>query len=90
MKKITLLVLSICIGYCSFAQTKKVEHRSHAGSNNTFTTKGNSNFGLPPNYKEERRRMDSLRKAKELQDSIAKKKQADSLAKPKVKRKKKG
>lgn len=90
MKKITLLILLILIGYISFAQTKKVEHRSHGGSNKTFTTKSSSNFGLPPNYKEERKRMDSLRKAKELQDSIAKKQQADSLAKPKVKRKKRG
>jgi len=32
----------------SSAQTKRIAHRSHSGSNISFSTKGTDNFGLPP------------------------------------------
>lgn len=87
MKKCCLLFLTIIVCNISFSQTKKVEHRSHSGSNKTFATKGDSNFGLSPNYKEEKKKADSLRKAKEMQDSIAKAQKNDTLVKPKTKKK---
>lgn len=89
MKKIYLLFVGVIIYSVSFSQTKKIEHRSHSGTNKTFTTKGNSNFGLPPDYQEKKKKTDSLRKAKEIQDSLDKAKKADSLAKPKSKRREK-
>lgn len=60
MKKILLSVSIIFAATASFAQTKRIEHRSHSGSNKTFTTKGNSNFGLTPEVK---RKRDSAAKA---------------------------
>lgn len=86
MKKIYLLLVGIMVCSISFSQTKKIEHRSHSGSNKTFTTKGNSNFGLPPDYQEKKKKADSLRKAKEIQDSLYKAKKTDSLAKAKTKK----
>lgn len=61
-----------------FAQTKKIAHRSHSGSDKTFITKGNSNFGITPEMKREQEKQKQLEKAKK--DSIAR---ADSLAKAK-------
>jgi hypothetical protein len=46
----------------SFAQTKMIAHRSHAGSDETFTAEGSDNFGLGPT-----RRIDSVLK---LSDSV--------------------
>ena len=60
MKKIILGTCLVFASITSFAQTKKIEHRSHSGSNKTFTTKGNSNFGLTPEVKKKR---DSAAKA---------------------------
>lgn len=60
MKKIILCACIVFTAITSFAQTKRIEHRSHSGSNKTFTTKGNSNFGLTPEVK---RKRDSATKA---------------------------
>lgn len=49
MKKIALLSCSILIGLvCADAQTKRIEHRSHSGSNASFDLKNSSNFGVVP------------------------------------------
>lgn len=69
-------MLAMACTVAAFAQTKKIEHRSHSGTDRTFTTKGDSNFGLSP---ETKRRMDSLRRVDMRRDSIAKAKKADSL-----------
>lgn len=78
MKKIILFVCIVFAALTSFAQTKRIEHRSHSGSNKTFTTKGNSNFGLRPEVKKKK---DSADKA---MDTVVKK--VDST-KPKTKTK---
>lgn len=84
MKSIFVIMLMVCTT-ALFAQTKKIEHRSHSGSNKTFTIKGDSNFGLSPT---EKRRMDSLRRVDMQRDSIAKAKKADSLKRANTKHKK--
>lgn len=54
MKKIILCACIVFTAITSFAQTKRIEHRSHSGSNKTFTTKGNSNFGITPEMKKKK------------------------------------
>lgn len=68
MKKIILLLVVVFAASQAFAQTKRIEHRSHSGSNKTFTTKGNSNFGITPEMKKKR---DSV--ATKAKDTLAKK-----------------
>lgn len=60
----------------AFAQTKKIEHRSHSGSDKTFATTTSSNFGLSPEVK---KRWDSTRKINLQKDSIEKARKADSI-----------
>lgn len=78
MKKVILAACIVFTAITSFAQTKRIEHRSHSGSNKTFSTKGNSNFGLTPEVK---RKRDSAAKAI---DTVVQK--VDST-KPKTKKK---
>ncbi len=85
MKKIFMLVLMVCSASILFAQTKKIAHRSHSGSDRTFTIKGESNFGATP---EMIRRSDSLRRERVKRDSIEKMRIADSLKKAAKKQKK--
>ena len=85
MKSIFVLIVMMACASASFAQTKKIEHRSHSGSEKTFTTKGSSNFGLDP---QTQRRWDSTRKANMRRDSIDKAKKADSLKRANTKPKK--
>jgi len=54
MKKIILLASIVFAATASFSQTKRIEHRSHSGSNKTFTTKGDSNFGITPEMKKKK------------------------------------
>jgi len=79
---LTLILLSTSI---LFAQTKKIAHRSHSGSDRTFTIKGESNFGATP---EMIRRSDSLRRERARRDSIEKVRISDSLKKATKKQKK--
>lgn len=79
MKKIILLLVVVFAASQAFAQTKRIEHRSHSGSNKTFTTKGNSNFGITPEMKKKRDSADA--KAK---DTLAKK--ADTVQTTKKKK----
>jgi hypothetical protein len=82
MKRIFILACIVFICHASDAQTKKIAHRSHSGSNKTFTAKGESNFGGVYHYSpEEKKRIDSLRKEYFRKDSIQKIRQADSLKK---------
>ena len=56
MKKSLFLIIFTTISLLGFSQTKRIAHRSHSGSDNTFSiTNGFDNFGLPP-------AADSLRK----------------------------
>lgn len=89
MKKIIVLLIVIFATTQSFAQTKKIEHRSHSGSNKTFTTKGNSNFGLSPEIIKKRdsaiakakdtltKKVDTVQTTKKKQ-AVKKKKQKDN------------
>jgi hypothetical protein len=79
MKKIILLLVIVFAASQAFAQTKRIEHRSHSGSNKTFTTKGNSNFGLSPEIIKKR---DST--AAKAKDTLAKK--ADTVQTTKKKK----
>ncbi len=79
MKKLILCVCIIFAATASFAQTKRIEHRSHSGTNKTFTTKGNSNFGITPEMK--KKKDSAVAKAK---DTVVQK--VDST-KPKTKKK---
>lgn len=79
MKKIILLLVVVFAASQAFAQTKRIEHRSHSGSNKTFTTKGNSNFGITPEMKKKR---DSV--ATKAKDTLAKK--ADTVQTTKKKK----
>lgn len=50
MKK-TLLILGLfAFAAHATAQTKRISHRSHSGSNQTLSMKGDGNFGLPQWY----------------------------------------
>jgi hypothetical protein len=81
------LVLFVLAGFSTagFSQTKMIAHRSHSGSNSTFTLAGPDNFGETPEMAE-------ARKKKELEraraDSAARKAVADSLARLNTKPKK--
>ena len=69
MKRIVLLSSFILIGLvCADAQTKRIEHRSHSGSNASFDLKNSSNFGVVPHHfsKETAAHLDSIIR----QDSI--------------------
>jgi hypothetical protein len=77
MKRSLLLFALAGFSTAGFSQTKMIAHRSHSGSNSTFTLAGPDNFGETPEMAE-------ARKKKELErartDSAAKKAVADSLA----------
>ena len=79
MKKIILLLVVVFAASQAFAQTKRIEHRSHSCSNKTFTTKCNSNFGITPEMKKKR---DSA--AAKAKDTLAKK--ADTVQTTKKKK----
>ena len=92
MKRILFLLLLAGLSTAGFSQTKKIAHRSHSGSNNSFTLAGPDNFGETPEMIAERKKKEALEKAKAdsiskkaVADSIAKKAVADSLARLRVK-----
>ena len=75
MKPVLLIVVCIALSTACFSQTKRIAHRSHSGSNASFTLNGEGNFGLPSEA--EMKRMLEERKKREaenkrIQDSIAK------------------
>jgi len=74
-KMLLLLLLVAGTAATTFAQTKKIAHRSHSGKASTFTIDGADNFGLTPEMK----RKEMERKAKA--DSVRMKQKADSLSK---------
>lgn len=89
MKQVLFLLICTTLSVACFSQTKRVAHRSHSGSNSTFTLTGEGNFGDPgePIIKKslERMRLDSIAKAKEKikNDSLKMKKPVkDSIRKP--------
>jgi hypothetical protein len=85
MKRISILACIVFLSQASDAQTKKIAHRSHSGTNKTFTAKGESNFGATP---EMIKRSDSLRRERLQKDSISKARITDSLKKANKKQKK--
>lgn len=74
-KMLLLLLLVAGTSATTFAQTKKIAHRSHSGKAATFTIDGRDNFGLG---EEQKKQMEMARKAKS--DSIRMKQKADSLS----------
>ncbi|MEO7923125.1 MAG: hypothetical protein ABIR30_05560 [Chitinophagaceae bacterium] len=82
MKRVLLLCLLSGLSTACFSQTKKIAHRSHSGSNSSFTLAGPDNFGETPEMIAERNKKTAIEKAKA--DSIAKKAVADSIAKKAV------
>lgn len=81
MKKTAFLIIILAFSFSSYAQTEKIAQRSHSGSDKTFKVTGYNNWGDTPAMRAEREKRDAEMKAKA--DSIARKKQADSLAKQK-------
>ena len=72
----------------AFSQTKRIAHRSHSGSNSSFTIQAPDNFGETPEMIEAARKKKEQEKMKA--DSIAKRAIADSIARiPKYYKKKK-
>lgn len=55
MKKFILPALVLLLASQVQAQTKRIAHRSHSGSNASFTLNGSDNFGNPPIEWENRR-----------------------------------
>jgi hypothetical protein len=73
MKQVIFFCSCMLLMHLGKAQTKRIEHRSHNGSHQTFTTHGNSNFGISPKQiQEQQKKADSLRKIQAKQDSISK------------------
>jgi len=80
MKIFTLLIALLLSSAGSFAQTAKIAHRSHSGSDKTFRITGNDNWGIPTTTAKARiAKRDSL--SKNRADSIARKGKTDSMAK---------
>lgn len=75
MKPVFLFLVYMALSAACFSQTKRIAHRSHSGSNTSFTLAGEGNFGLPSEA--EMKRMELERKKREaenkrIQDSITK------------------
>jgi hypothetical protein len=89
MRLIFILATLLLISSASFSQTKRIAHRSHSGSDATFSWEQSpDNFGETPEMK---RRSDSLQKQRLIADSVRRKVVSDSLErikKTKVKKKK--
>ncbi len=86
MKTLTALTLALSMVITTgFAQTKRIAHHSHSGSDTEFTTSASDNFGISPQME---RQMDSTRKErKRVDDSVRVAHYRDSLNKAKTKRK---
>lgn len=77
MKILTILLISLAFFFKSYAQTARIAHRSHSGSDNTFKVTGSDNWGIPSGMQERIQKRDSALKARA--DSIARKARFDSL-----------
>lgn len=88
MKKTLFLFIILAFSFNGYAQTERIAHRSHSGKNSTFKITGYNNWGETRAMKAEREKREAIMKAKA--DSIARKKQADSLAKQKPQKSRKG
>lgn len=86
MKRIFILACIVFLCQMSNAQTKKIAHRSHSGSNKAFMINGESNFGVVRYSLEDNKKRDSLRKDHFKKDSTKRALRADSLKKasPKI------
>jgi hypothetical protein len=82
MKKTAILAIILAFSFGSYAQTEKIAHRSHSGSDNTFRVRGNGNFGITPGMQKQIDTRNAALKA--AADSIARRAKMDSLGyKPK-------
>ena len=75
MKPVFLFLVCIAFSAACFSQTKRIAHRSHSGSNASFTLSGEGNFGLPSEAEMKRMAEEKKRReaeSKRIQDSIAK------------------
>jgi hypothetical protein len=79
IRNLLLLTTATLAVTAASAQTKKVAHRSHSGSVAQFKPSSEGNgFGLPD--KETMKQWEEVRKRRQMEDSVAAKKRADSLA----------
>lgn len=96
MKRLLLLFVLAGLTTAASSQTKKIAHRSHSGSDNSFTLAGPDNFGETPEMIAAKKKKDLEKaktdssKKKAVADSIAKKAIVDSLARLKVRPQKAG
>ncbi len=81
MKFLIMFALILAFSATGFSQTKKIAHRSHSGSDATFSIQTPGNFGETPEMEAARKK----READKLKaDSIAKRAIADSMSKIKM------
>ncbi len=83
MKTLGIIIL-LHLSFCSLGQTKKIAHRSHSGTNHTFSLASLDNFGNNPaleKYWEEERIKEVQKKAQEE----ATRKELEKLEKEKAK-----
>ena len=72
MKKAFILLGFTVISLLGFSQTKRIAHRSHSGSDNTFTiTSSTDNFGLPVPDSTKKTKKDSLKSKQATKDTTA-------------------
>jgi hypothetical protein len=85
MKKVIFLFTLIFAADAGFAQTKMIAHRSHSGTNKTFTANGSGNLGdIDPPARVQKTDTSKSAKKATTQKSTPKK---QTLTKPKVVRK---
>ena len=87
MKKLLFVTCACTVAVFTIsAQTKKIAHRSHSGSNHTFNMEEEDDFGAPPKNYKLKIRKDSTQSASDsipmqLTDSTRSKNKRDSLPK---------
>lgn len=91
MTKITVILSCLLFGSVVLnAQTQRIAHRSHSGSNKTFIITTNENWGLSPAQEKkmeiERIKLDSI-KQKGIQADTARKVALKQIAKDKISKK---
>jgi hypothetical protein len=72
MKKALFLLVFTAISLLSFSQTKRIAHRSHSGTDKTFTiTASADNFGLPVPDSTKKIKKDTLKSKQVIKDTAA-------------------
>jgi hypothetical protein len=83
MKKLSFVLILMCISTICLSQTKKIAHRSHSGSNKTFSIIGAGNFGLPEHKaSDSTKKKETVRKDSTLVQTPPAKKASSRKTKP--------